>query len=217
MKWIHIAASSMLLAGICGAAQAFTPWDMPFFGDRWFNNDTRSDRFQIMAPDLYINRMEILPSDTPGATGQEQTSWKLFVRVRNKGAAASPRTSLRIYHSRAEQGGEQRFDMMSASNREVRPLGPRAYQDFYIPIPGEHGVMGQWTGMYLAIVDPPDRGQWFGKVQELPWPRAEANNARMLQGTFTPRSNSRSSETWRSAPGAPRSGIRDSRLPPAIE
>jgi len=184
MKWIHIAASSMLLAGLCGTAQAFfNPSDMPFFGDRRFN-DNRSDRFQIMAPDLSINLMEMLPGDTPGTAGKEQTSWKLWIRVRNTGTVVSPPTNLRIYHSRAEQGGEQRFDMMSASNREVQPLGPGAYQDFYIP--GEHGVMGQWSGMYLAIVDPPDRGQWFGKVQELPWPGAESNNARMLQGTFRP-------------------------------
>lgn len=184
MKWIYIAASSMLLAGLCGTAQAFfNPSDMPFFGDRRFN-DNRSDRYQIMAPDLSINRMEMLPGDTPGAAGKEQTRWKLWIRVRNTGTVVSPPTSLRIYHSLAEQGGEQRFDMMSASNREVQPLGPGAYQDFYIP--GEHGVMGQWSGMYLAIVDPPDGGQWFGKVQELPWPGAESNNARMLQGTFTP-------------------------------
>ena len=184
MKWTHIAASSMLLASLCRAAQAFfSPSDFPFFGDRRFN-DNRSDHLQIMAPDLSINRMQVVPGDTPGATGQEQTSWKLFIRVRNTGTVASPPTSLRLYYSRAEQGKEQRFDMMSASNREVMPLGPGAYQDFYIP--GEHGVIGQWSGMYLAIVDPPDQGQWFGKVQELPWPGAESNNARMLQGTFSP-------------------------------
>jgi len=184
MKWIHIAASSMLLAGICGTAQAFfSPSDMPFFGDRRFN-DSRSDRFQIMAPDLSINRMEMLPGDPTVEKGNAQARWKLWVRVRNTGTVASPPTSLRIYHSRAEQGGEQRFDMMSASNREVMPLGPGAHQDFFIP--GEKGVMGQWSGMYLAIVDPPDQGQWFGKVQELPWPGAESNNARMLQGVFTP-------------------------------
>jgi hypothetical protein len=184
MKWIHIAASSLLMAGVCGTAQAFfSPSDMPFFGDRRFN-DTRSDRFQIMAPDLSINRMEILPGDTPEATGQEQTTWKLFIRVRNTGTVFSPPTSLRIYHSPAEQEGEQRFDMLTASNREVMPLAPGAYQDFYIP--GKHGVIGQWSGMFLAIVDPPDRGQWLGKVQELPWPGAESNNARMLQGSFSP-------------------------------
>lgn len=183
MKWIRMAASGVLMAAFCGAAHAFTPWEMPFFGDRWFN-DTRSERFQIMAPDLSINRMEILPGDTTGVTGQEQTRGKLFIRVRNTGATVSLRTSLRLYHSRAEQGGDQRFEMMSASNREVPPLGPGSYQDFYIPV--EHGAAGQWSGMYLAIVDPPDRREWFGKVQELPWPGAESNNARMLQGVFRP-------------------------------
>lgn len=54
MKWIHVAASSMLLASVCGTAQAFfNPSDMLFFGDRRFN-DTRSDRYQILAPDLSI-------------------------------------------------------------------------------------------------------------------------------------------------------------------
>lgn len=183
MKWSHIAASSMLLAGLCGAAQAFMPWDMPFFGDRGFN-DRRSDHYQIMAPDLSINRMQILPGDRAAAAGQAQTAWILFIRVRNTGTVASPATRLKIYRSRADQGGEQGFDMLSASNREVMSLGPNGHQDFYIP--GEQGAMGQWSGMYLAIVDPPDQGHWFGKVQELPWPGAESNNARMLQGTFRP-------------------------------
>lgn len=188
MKRIHIAASSLLLVGLCGAAQAFSPWDMPFFGNNR-PNDSRSGHNQIMAPDLSINRMEILPDEQAGASGQEKASWSLFVRVRNTGTVGSPSTSLRIYHSSADQSEEQHFDMMSASNREVMPLGPGAYQDFYIP--GDQGAMGQWTGMYLAIVDPPNQGQWFGKVQELPWPGAESNNARMLQGAFTPQTISR--------------------------
>lgn len=184
MKWIHIAASSMLMAGLSGAAHAFfNPSDMPFFGDSPFN-DKRSGHYQIMAPDLTVNRMVIWPSQNAGAVGQEKTDWGLYIRVRNTGTVASPGTSLRIYHSRAEQGGDQRFDMMPISNREVMPLGPGHHQDFFIP--GEHGAMGEWSGMYLAIVDPPDQGQRFGKVRELPWPGAESNNARMMQGAFSP-------------------------------
>lgn len=185
MKRIQLGALSIvLLIGLCGAAQAFTPWDMPFFGDGWFN-DNRSGRPQIMAPDLSIKRMVILPSNSPGVTARQQVSWKLLIRVRNIGSTASRPTTLHIYHSAAEQGGGQGFDPMPTGNRQVMSLGPGAYQDFDIPIPAKHGAMGQWSGMYMAVVDPPDQKQWFGQVQELPWPSAESNNARMIQGILS--------------------------------